>query len=155
MATFKVCVFRNHLRKDGTYNVKLRITHNCQTRKISTPFYVEEENLSPDLQITDDEHVDLREDLCHECRRITRESGYEINDNDYWRTCPLSHTVDDFMTFIKQGRHSEAQTGCEPKQARAHPTPGPYRYILHACKIKLPEHVVAKMVYGTDVADDV
>ena len=46
MATFKVCVFRNHLRKDGTYNVKLRITHNCQTRKISTPFYVEEENLS-------------------------------------------------------------------------------------------------------------
>lgn len=79
MATFKVCVFRNHLRKDGTYNVKLRITHNCQTRKISTPFYVEEENLSPDLQITDDEHVDLREDLCHECRRITRESGYEIN----------------------------------------------------------------------------
>ena len=83
MATFKVCVFRNHLRKDGTYNVKLRITHNCRTRKISTPFYVEEENLSPDLQITDDEHVDLREDLCHECRRITRESGYEINDNDY------------------------------------------------------------------------
>ena len=46
MATFKVWVFRNHLRKDGTYNVKLRITHNCQTRKISTPFYVEEENLS-------------------------------------------------------------------------------------------------------------
>lgn len=44
----------------------------------------------PDLQITDDEHVDLREDLCHECRRITRESGYEINDNDYWRACPLS-----------------------------------------------------------------
>lgn len=83
MAAFKVCAFRNHLRKDGTYNVKLRITHNCQTRKISTPFYVEEENLSPDLQITDDEHVDLREDLCHECRRITRESGYEINDNDY------------------------------------------------------------------------
>ena len=79
MAAFKVCAFRNHLRKDGTYNAKLRITHNCQTRKISTPFYVEEENLSPDLQITDDEHVDLREDLCHECRRITRESGYEIN----------------------------------------------------------------------------
>ena len=75
--------------------------------------------------------------------------------HDYWRACPLSHTVDDFMTFIKQGRHSETQTGCEPKQARAHPNPGPYRYILHACKIKLPEHVVAKMVYGTDVADDV
>jgi len=47
--------------------------------KINSPLYVEEENLSPDLQITDDEHVDLREDLCHECRRITRESGYKIN----------------------------------------------------------------------------
>ena len=77
--SFQGCAFRNHLRKVGTYNAKLRITHNCQTPKINSPLYVEEENLSPDLQITDDEHVDLREDLCHECRRITRESGYEIN----------------------------------------------------------------------------
>ena len=91
MATFKVCVFRNHLRKDGTYNVKLRITHNCQTRKISTPFYVEEENLSPDLQITDDELVDLCEDLCHECRRITRESGYKIN----------GMTIDELVHYLK------------------------------------------------------
>lgn len=92
MATFKVCVFRNHLRKDGTYNVKLRITHNCQTRKISTPFYVEEENLSPDLQITDDELVDLCEDLCHECRRITRESGYKIN----------GMTIDELVRYLIQ-----------------------------------------------------
>ena len=91
MATFKVCVFRNHLRKDGTYNVKLRITHNCQTRKISTPFYVEEENLSPDLQITDDELVDLCEDLCHECRRITRELGYKIN----------GMTIDELVHYLK------------------------------------------------------
>ena len=65
-----------------------RTIRNYGLRIISRPenkhsLYVEEENLSPDLQITDDEHVDLREDLCNECRRITRESGYEINDNDY------------------------------------------------------------------------
>ena len=41
MATFKTCVFKNHLRKDGTYNVKLRVTHNRISRKISTPYYVE------------------------------------------------------------------------------------------------------------------
>ena len=38
MAAFKVCAFRNHLRKDGTYNTKLRITHNFQTLKKALPF---------------------------------------------------------------------------------------------------------------------
>lgn len=91
MATFKVCVFKNHLRKDGTYNVKLRVTHNSQTRKMSTPFYVEKENLSPDLQILDDELVNYCEDLCHDCRRITRELGYKINNM----------TVDELVHYLK------------------------------------------------------
>lgn len=91
MATFKVCVFKNHLRKDGTYNVKLRVTHNSQTRKMSTPFYVEKDNLSPDFQILDDELVNYCEDLCHDCRWITRELGYKINNM----------TVDELVHYLK------------------------------------------------------
>ena len=73
-----------------------RTMRNYGLRIISSPenkhsFYVEEENLSPDLQITDDEHVDLREDLCHECRRITRESGYKIN----------GMTIDELVHYLK------------------------------------------------------
>ena len=73
-------------------------------------------------------------------------------------------TIDELVHYLIQwtiydiyqaGPSQRSSNRLRAKQARAHPTPGPYRYILHACKIKLPEHVVAKMVYGTDVADDV
>lgn len=63
MATFKTCVFKNHLRKNGTYNVKLRITHNRQTRKISTPYYVEAKDVTQELEIKDSELFNLCEDL--------------------------------------------------------------------------------------------
>lgn len=79
----------------------------------------------PDLHITDDEHVDLREDLCHECRRITRESGYEINDNDYWRACPLSHTVDDLWHLSSRAVTAKLkQVASQNKQGLTQP-PGP------------------------------
>ena len=76
MATFKTCVFKNHLRKDGTYNVKLRVTHNRISRKISTPYYVEAKYVTPNLEITDKELLGLCEDLCADCRKICRELGF-------------------------------------------------------------------------------
>ena len=79
MATFKTCVFKNHLRKDGTYNVKLRVTHNRISRKISTPYYVEAKYVTPNLEITDKELLGLCEDLCADCRKICRELGFTIN----------------------------------------------------------------------------
>lgn len=79
MATFKTCVFKNHLRKNGTYNVKLRITHNRQTRKISTPYYVEAKDVTPELEIKDSELLNLCEDLCYDCRKICRELGFTID----------------------------------------------------------------------------
>ena len=63
MATFKTCVFKNHLRKDGMYNVKLRVTHNRISSKISTPYYVEAKYVTPNLEITDKELLGLCEDL--------------------------------------------------------------------------------------------
>ncbi|MDE5852241.1 MAG: hypothetical protein K2H25_05605 [Alistipes sp.] len=78
MATFKTCVFKNHLRQDGTYNIKLRVIHHRESRKISTPFYVEKRFVTPKLEITDSDLVNLCDDLCYECRKICRGLGFAI-----------------------------------------------------------------------------
>ncbi len=43
MATFKPIVFttKNHIKSDGTTNIKIRIYHNKDSQYVSTPFYVE------------------------------------------------------------------------------------------------------------------
>lgn len=79
MATFKTCIFKNHLRKDGTYNVKLRVTHKRVTRKISTPYYVDAKYVTSEFEIIDKELLDLCEDLCADCRKICRDLGFTIN----------------------------------------------------------------------------
>lgn len=79
MATFKICVFKNHLRKDGTYNVKLRVTHNRVTRKISTPYYVDAKYVTPSFEITDEELLGVCNDLCTDCRKICRDLGFTVN----------------------------------------------------------------------------
>ncbi len=91
MATFKTCVFKNHLRQDGTYNIKLRVIHHRESRKISTPFYVEKRFVTPKLEITDSDLVNRCDDLCYECRKICRELGFAIE----------RMTVDDVVRFLE------------------------------------------------------
>lgn len=40
MATFKTVIVSQNQRSDGTYNVKIRVTHDRKVKYISTPFYV-------------------------------------------------------------------------------------------------------------------
>ena len=43
MATFKPVVFttKNHIKSDGTTNIKIRIYHNKQSQYLPTPYYIE------------------------------------------------------------------------------------------------------------------
>ena len=40
MATFKVLILPTQKKADGTYNVKIRVTHNRKSKYIKTPHYV-------------------------------------------------------------------------------------------------------------------
>lgn len=40
MATFRMVILPHHRREDGTYNVKIRVTHNRKTKYIKTPYYI-------------------------------------------------------------------------------------------------------------------
>jgi len=53
MATFGIKVFKHHEKKDGTFNVKIRITHDRKTAYIDTHHYVVRKMLSKSYQVKD------------------------------------------------------------------------------------------------------
>ena len=55
MATFGIKVFKHHEKRDGTFNVKIRITHDRKTAYIDTNHYVTQKMLSKRYQVKDRE----------------------------------------------------------------------------------------------------
>jgi hypothetical protein len=53
MATICVKVLKHHLKNDGTYNVKIRITHKKEKRYIDTEHFVSGRQLTKALEIKD------------------------------------------------------------------------------------------------------
>lgn len=49
--TFKAVVYAHHKKEDGTYNVKIRVTHNRLKRHISTNIFVTAKDLTRGLKI--------------------------------------------------------------------------------------------------------
>ncbi|MDR1129943.1 MAG: site-specific integrase [Prevotellaceae bacterium] len=58
MATFKAVIYRHHKRSDGTYNVKIRLTHKRVRRHISTNIYVGKEDITKGLKIKNQTIID-------------------------------------------------------------------------------------------------
>lgn len=76
MATFKGVVLNNQRKQDGTYNVKIRVTHNRQTRYIATPFYVTKDQLTRGMKIKDNLILDKVQEKIVELRRASDELGF-------------------------------------------------------------------------------
>lgn len=51
--TFKAVVYAHHRKSDGTYNVKIRVTHNRQKRHIPTNIFVTAKDLTRGLKVKD------------------------------------------------------------------------------------------------------
>ncbi|MCD8135272.1 MAG: hypothetical protein LUH01_04665 [Parabacteroides gordonii] len=70
MATFKAEVYKHQKRADGTWNVKIRVTHNRQKKYLSTPIYAKPEDITRSFKlkknITDktDKMIDIYEGIC-------------------------------------------------------------------------------------------
>ena len=77
MATFKTEI--QNKRADGTYNVRIRITHNRAIRRLSTNIFVTGEDLTKGLKIKNQTVLDQCEDLLRKCREACNALGYGIN----------------------------------------------------------------------------
>lgn len=51
MATFKAEVYAHQKKEDGTYNIKIRVTHNKKKKYLATVWYVTQKDLTRSLKI--------------------------------------------------------------------------------------------------------
>ncbi len=93
MATFKPEV--QNKRADGTYNVRIRITHNRVVRRLSTNIYVTGDDLTRSLNIKNQEVLDQCEDLIRRCRTVCNGLGYSLS----------ALPIDDLVDKLKDQLH--------------------------------------------------
>lgn len=66
--TFKAIALAHQKRKDGTYNIKIRVTHNRERKYLPTAWYVEKKDLNKTLEIKNTKYIDLTYDLIRKYR---------------------------------------------------------------------------------------
>lgn len=107
MATFKILVLPHQLRQDGTYNVKIRVTHNRRVKYISTQWYLNRNDLTRSMTIKNQQCVDSLEDVVreyrHRCNMIaTSMSAMSVDDVvDYLLQPEPQKFALDFITYCK------------------------------------------------------
>lgn len=98
MTTFKTIILPHHRRDDGTYNVKIRITHNRKTKYLKTPYYVGGSDVSrrkrdgkEELKIKNQAVMDAIDAVILEYRRRLLPLGM---DSDSW-------DIDRLISFLQ------------------------------------------------------
>ena len=76
MATFKAEV--QNKRADGTYNVRIRVTHNRQVRRMSTNIYAKQTDLTKGLKIKNPDIINASNKLISQCITICNDLSFSI-----------------------------------------------------------------------------
>lgn len=76
MATFKALVLLHNRRADGTYNVKIRVTHHREVRYLPTPFYVTPSQMTRTGKIKDKVMLDLLDNEIIRLRKRIYDIGF-------------------------------------------------------------------------------
>ena len=93
MATFRTCIFSHQRRADGTYNIKLRITHHRKSRWISTTLYALPDDLKRGLKIKDEKLSRKCRELVEDCIDLCNDMGYAVEEME----------IDELVARIKSG----------------------------------------------------
>ena len=73
MITFKPIVIPNNRRKDGTYNIKIRVTFKCVSRRLPTTLYCTANDLTRTLKIKNGDLLAKGNELCDQMRNACRD----------------------------------------------------------------------------------
>lgn len=77
MATFKVII--NYKRSDGTYNIRIRVTHNRRKKILSTQYYLTDADLTRSGKIKPGPHIDAVNDLIKKHRKTCNDVGERLS----------------------------------------------------------------------------
>lgn len=80
MPTFKAIIRKDDRKQDGTWNVKIRVTQNRESVFISTPFYVDQSQITRGYKIKDAAIISQTEKKIAEYRDMIVEIGFGVED---------------------------------------------------------------------------
>ncbi len=104
MATFSVVVKTSDKKKDGTYNVKIRITHNRKSRYKSTPFFIPASEVSKTGKIKNQYVLDKVNEEIKVLRQKNNELGFSIADLDVDSVISLLERKNNNIDFVAFAR---------------------------------------------------
>lgn len=79
MATFKAEVRLDYLREDGTYPIRIRITHNRKIKRVATNLYVDKKDVTKGGKIKNQQIVDNLESLIRGYRKKVNELSLTLD----------------------------------------------------------------------------
>lgn len=89
--TFKAVVYAHHKKENGTYNVKIRVTHNRKRKHIATNIFVTKEDLTRGLKIKSQNVIDkLKTEIDRYMEIVSTIGAYQAKEM----------SVDDVMNYI-------------------------------------------------------
>lgn len=82
MTTFKTEIVKSEQKQDGTYNVKIRITHKRRIKRYSTPMFVTDKEVTRAGRIKNQIVLDQCEDTIREWRKRINQLGTAADNMD-------------------------------------------------------------------------
>ena len=113
MATFKYLILPHHLKEDGTYNVKIRVTQRGKSKYIKTNYYVSSADITKKkgegkekIKIKNQAIIDLMEELIIGYKKKLNAEGLKVDLWDVDRIVDFLTKDDNHfkLNFIDYGR---------------------------------------------------
>lgn len=118
MPTFKAEVYAHQKKQDGSYNIKIRVTHNQKKRYLATPWFVFADDLTRSLKIKNQRYIDLCTDLIRTYRSRCDQLGQKADSMDvdrlveYMTSRPEQFRLP-FISFCREQRDKLLKEGRE------------------------------------------
>lgn len=91
MLTFKAEILKNKQKADGTYNVKIRMTHNREVKRLSTNIFVRPNDLTKSLKLKNPKFIKEADALVRQYQEIC--AALPLESSNY--------SMDEILEFIK------------------------------------------------------
>ena len=113
MATFKALILSHHKKEDGTYNVKIRVTHNRKVKYIRTSYYLTATDVSKrkrngkeEIKIKNQSIIDAVDSIIMDYRKKLIPVGSSVDGWDVDRLVKYlaNDTASFSLDFISYGR---------------------------------------------------
>jgi len=82
MASFKAEVYKHHVRRDGTYSIKIRIIHNRKKKYVDTGLVVTKDDVTKGFNLKNYFFIDETEKIIKKYRDICNKNAYAIKSMD-------------------------------------------------------------------------